>query len=77
MLCWDENDEDMYLMGSFESKNINRTHTALELVIDRCRNANFCASDEDIEEFVYDKIFSINYLDNKPNFDSFEHFVNQ
>ena len=45
--------------------------------IDKCRNADYCADDKAIEEFVYDKIFDIQYLDNNPNFNSFEDFVNK
>ena len=67
----------MYLMGSPESLILNRTLSSLQLVIDRCRNADFCADDKDSEEFVYDKILDMQYLDNKPNFDSFDNFINQ
>ena len=67
----------MYLIGSRESQYINKTYSHFVLVVDRCKNADYCADDEDIEEFVYDKILDINYLDNKPNFDSFDKSVNQ
>ena len=58
-LCWDDHDEDMYLIGSRESQNINKTYSKFVLIIDRCRNANYCADDQDIQEFLHDKIFDI------------------
>lgn len=67
----------MYLIGSRESSNVNLTYSRLILYVDRCREAEHCASEKDIEEFVHDKIFDIQYLDNKPNFDSFKNFINQ
>ena len=67
----------MYLIGSRESSNVNKTYSRMVMFVDRCRNADYCADEKEIEKFVHDKIFDIQYLDNKPNFDSFENFVNQ
>ena len=67
----------MYLIGSRGSQYINGTYSHYVLVIDKCRNADYCADDKDIEEFVHDKILDVNYLDNKPNFDSFDAVIYQ
>ena len=54
----------MYLIGSRESQNVNLTYSRLFLTIDRCRNADYCANDDEIDEFTYDKIFDMQYIDN-------------
>ena len=54
---------------------ITNTFPLLKVGVERCRNSPKCASKKDIDEWIYDKLINVQYIDNLPNFVSFNESI--
>ena len=75
LICFNENSPDLYLQGTFESLTAGKSSSVAMLSIDRCRNSTKCASNDKIDDWLFDKTIYTGYIGNSPNFVSFDKHI--